>query len=149
MTRSKLSKTYNEHRPYVHSGNKRKHIDFCLKVVRKTKQNLFNITDVKSINEHKNFRKTIGPYFSNIGLNFNKIILLEKERLVKDPIAAAATTNNYFTNITRTMRRKGPQSNHETIVLHNFFISNSIFGFNVRVAQQIYVFKVKSCLGVA
>ena len=30
-----------------------------------------------------------------------------------------------------------------------FLISNFIFGVNVRVAQEIYVFKVKSCLGVA
>ena len=30
-----------------------------------------------------------------------------------------------------------------------FFISNFTIGINVRVAQQIYVFKVKSCLGVA
>ena len=57
MTSYKLNNTYNEHRPYVNSGNKRKHIDFCLKLVRETKQNLFNITDIKSINEHKNFRK--------------------------------------------------------------------------------------------
>ena len=34
-------------------------------------------------------------------------------------------------------------------VLHVFYISNSIFGVNVRVTQQIYVFKVKSCLRVA
>ena len=30
-----------------------------------------------------------------------------------------------------------------------FFISNSILRVNVRSAEQIYVFKVKSCLGVA
>ena len=29
----------------------------------------------------------------------------------------------------------------------HFFISSSIFGVNVRVGQQIYIFKVKSCLG--
>ena len=33
--------------------------------------------------------------------------------------------------------------------LHVFFISNSFLGVNVRVAQQIYVSKAKSCLGVA
>ena len=33
--------------------------------------------------------------------------------------------------------------------LHGFFISNSIFGVNVGVAQQVYVFKAKSCLGFA
>ena len=33
--------------------------------------------------------------------------------------------------------------------VHVFFIKNSIFGVNVKLFQQIYVFKVKSCLGVA
>ena len=30
-----------------------------------------------------------------------------------------------------------------------FFISKPIFGVNVRVAQQIYVFKVRSCLAIS
>ena len=30
-----------------------------------------------------------------------------------------------------------------------FFVSNSIFGVNFRVATQIYIFRVKGCLGVA
>ena len=29
-----------------------------------------------------------------------------------------------------------------------FFISNSILGVNIRIAEEIYVFKVKRCLGV-
>ena len=33
--------------------------------------------------------------------------------------------------------------------LHVFFISNSFLVVNVRVAQQIYVFKAKSCLAVS
>ena len=31
----------------------------------------------------------------------------------------------------------------------SFFISNCIFGVNVKVALQIYVFKVKSCLAIS
>ena len=83
MTRSKLKNTYNKHRPYVNSGNKREHIDFWLKLVRNTKQNFFNITDIKSINEHKSFRKAFSPYLSNKGLNSSKLILPENGRLIK------------------------------------------------------------------
>ena len=37
-----------------------------------------------------------------------------------------------------------------TLIVYTFsFISNSNWGLNVRVAYQIYVSKVKSCLGVA
>ena len=35
------------------------------------------------------------------------------------------------------------------VVVFLIFVSNFILGVNVRVAWQIYVFKVKSCLGVA
>ena len=57
------------------------------------------------------------PSFSKKELNSNKIILPENGRLIKNPITVAATMKNYFTNNTRTIGQKGPQSNHETIVL--------------------------------
>ena len=41
---------------------------------------------------------------SNKGLNSNKIFLSEKGRLIiKDPVAIAATMNDYFVNITQTI----------------------------------------------
>ena len=45
------------------------------------------------------------------------MILPENGKLIKDPITIAAIMNDYFTDMTRTVGRKGPQSNHETIVL--------------------------------
>ena len=50
----------------------------------------------------KKFWKTVKPYFSNKGLNSNKIFLSEKGKLVKDPVVIATTMNDYFVNITQT-----------------------------------------------
>ena len=77
-----------------------------MKLLRKTKQDYFNDIDIKSVNDNKKFWKAIKPYFSNKGLDSNKIFLSEKGRLIKDPTAIAATMNDYFVNITETIGLK-------------------------------------------
>ena len=84
---------------------------FCVKLLRKTKQDYLNNTDIKCVSDNKKFWKTIKPYFSNKRLNSNKILWSEK-RFVKDPIAVETTMNDYFVNITQTIRLEQPQSNH-------------------------------------
>ena len=54
----------------------------------------------------KKFWKTSKPYFSNKGLNSNKILLSEKGRLIKDHVAITTTMNDYFVNITQTIGLK-------------------------------------------
>ena len=74
-----------------------------MKLLPKTKQDYFSSIDIKSVSDTKKFlKKTIKPYFSNKGLNSNKIFLSEKGRLVKDLVAIATTMNDYFVNITQT-----------------------------------------------
>ena len=45
-------------------------------------------------------------YFSNKGLNSNKIFLSKKRRLIKDPVAVAKTMNDYFVNSMQTIGLK-------------------------------------------
>ena len=67
-----------------------------MRETRKTKQDYFSNIDIKSVSDTRIFWKTIKPYFSNKGLNSNKIFLSEKGRLIKDPVAIATTMNDYF-----------------------------------------------------
>ena len=67
-----------------------------MKLLCKANQNDFSNIDIKSITDIKTFWKTIKPYFSNKGSNSKKILLPEKERLIKDP-AAIATANYHQT----------------------------------------------------
>ena len=83
-----------------------------VKLLPKTKQDYFNNIDIKSVSDTKKFWKTIKPYFSNKGLNSNKIFLSEKGRLIKDPVAVAKTMNDYFVNITQTIGLKQFQFDH-------------------------------------
>ena len=77
-----------------------------MKLFRKTKQDYFNETDIKSVSYTKKFWKAIKLYFSNEGSNSDKIFLSKKGKLIKDPAAIAATMNDYFVNITKTMGLK-------------------------------------------
>ena len=76
---------------------------FCVKLLRKTKQDYFNNIDIKSVSNTKKFWKTIKHSFSNKGLNSNKIFLSEKGKLIKDPAAIATTMNHYFVNVTEAI----------------------------------------------
>ena len=48
----------------------------------------------------------IRTYFSNKGLNSNKIFLSEKEKLIKDPVGLPTAMNDYFVNIKQTIGLK-------------------------------------------
>ena len=83
-----------------------------MKLLRKTKQDYFNNIDIKSVSDTKKFWKTIKPYFSNKGLNSNKIFLSEKGRLIKDPVAIATTMNDYSVTLKQTVGLKQFQFDH-------------------------------------
>ena len=59
------------------------------------------------------------PYFSNKGLNSNKIFLPEKGRLIKDPVAIATTMNDYFLNIKQTIGLNQFQFDHTNNVFED------------------------------
>ena len=65
----------------------------------------------------KKFWKTVKPYFSNKGLNSNKIFLSEKGKLVKDPVVIATTMNDYFVNITQTRGIKLERKNNFSLTM--------------------------------
>ena len=60
------------------------------------------------------------PYFSNKGLNSNKLLLKEKGNLVSDEKELAAIMNNFFVNITKDLElkkdSKGKLNNLEDIL---------------------------------
>ena len=112
MTRSSLKNIYNKKGSYENWGKYKKQINFCVKLLRKTKQDYFNNIDIKSVSDTKKFWKTIKPYFSNKGLTSNKIFLSEKGSLIKDRVAIVTTMNDYFINITETIGLKQFQFNH-------------------------------------
>ena len=63
----------------------------------KQKKEYFESINVKDLNDNKKFWKTIKPFFSNKGLNTNKLMLIEKNSLISEVSVLAKTMGQYFT----------------------------------------------------
>ena len=75
-------------------------------LLRRTKKEYFQNLNVKDLSDNKKFWKIIKPYFSNKGLNSNKMLLKEKGELVSDEKKLASITNKFFIYITKSLKLK-------------------------------------------
>ena len=62
-------------------GKYKKQRNFCVDLLRKTKTEYFKNLNVKDLSDNRKFWKTIKLYFTNKGLNPNKLLLKEKGNL--------------------------------------------------------------------
>ena len=101
MLRSRLKNNFNKQRSDENWDNYKKQRNFCVKVLRHTKEKYFSDVNVKSISDNKKFWKTIKLFFSNKGLNTNNMMLVEDNEIVREEEIIANIMNNYFINITQ------------------------------------------------
>ena len=100
MHRSKLKNIFRKTRAREDWNNYKKQRNFCVNLLRNTKKDYFQKLNIRDLTDNKKFRKTIKSFFSNKGLNSNKLMLREKDFVVADEKALATLMNNYFVNIT-------------------------------------------------
>ena len=112
MTCSSLKNISNKKRSYENWDKFKKTKKFLRETPSQNKTGLLQQYCTKSVSDTKKFWKMIKPYFSNKGLNSNKIFLSEKGRLIKDPAAIDTTMNDYFVNINETIGLKQFQLDH-------------------------------------
>ena len=101
MHRSKLKTIYNNYRTEGKWANYKKQRNFFVNLLRKTKTEYFQKLNVKDLSDNTKFWKTIKPFFSNKGLNCNKLILKENNRLITEEKELATVMNTIFVNIQR------------------------------------------------
>ena len=82
MHSSRSKNVFNKNRTPKTWDSYKKQRNFCVKLFRKTKKEYFENINIKDINYNKKFWKTIKPYFSNKGLNINKLMLIENNNLI-------------------------------------------------------------------
>ena len=75
----------------------------CKSLSKKLKKYHFQRLNVKDLSDNKKIWKTIKPYFSNKGLNSNKLLLNEKSRGDKE---LENLVNSFFINITAELDLK-------------------------------------------
>ena len=118
--RSRLKNNLNKQRSDENWNSYKKQRNFCVKILRQTKEKYFSDINVRSIYDNKKFWKTIKPFFSNKGLNTNSMMLVEDNGIVRNEEIIANIMNNYFTNITTHLKLKptkiDPNANLESII---------------------------------
>ena len=106
MHRSKLKSIYNNYRTENNWAHYKKQRNFCVNLLRKTNTEYFQKLNVKYLSDNRNFWKTIKPVFSNKGLNSNKLMLKENNRLITEEKELATVMNTFFVNITESLDLK-------------------------------------------
>ena len=105
MHRSRLKNIYIRKRNDKNWENN-KQINFFVDLLRKTKTEYFKNLNVKDLSDNRKFWKIMKPYFSNKGLNSNKLLMKERGNLVSDEKEPATIMNNFFINITKDLKLK-------------------------------------------
>ena len=73
--------------------------NYCVSLIRKTKQEYYNNLDHRKVADSKSFWKYIKPYFSNKSSNSNKITLVEIDLILEKSDDIEETANDFFTNV--------------------------------------------------
>ena len=103
MTRSMLKRRYNLDRTTINFEKYKKQLNIYVNLLRKSKKQYFNNTDVKNLTDNKKFWKIIRPKFSNKCKTTNTIILVEDEKILQDEKAIANTFHKCFTDVTHSL----------------------------------------------
>ena len=119
MHRSKLKNIYNKCRTEDNWSNYKKQRNFFVNLLRKTKTEYFQKLNIKDLSDNRKFWKTIKPFFSNKGLNSNKLMLKENNRLITEEKELATVMNTFFVNITEFRSKKDDDSSLDLISSEN------------------------------
>ena len=87
-----------------------------MNLLRKTKADYFQNLNIRDLSDNRKFWKTIKPYFSNKGLNSNKLLLKEKGNLVSNEKQLATIMNSFFINITMGFELKEDNESNANIL---------------------------------
>ena len=133
MLRSQLKRKFNNNKSEENSKKYKQQRNYCVKILRKTKMEYFQNMDVNKVNDNKIFRKTVKPRFSNRCKTAKIIILTEGDMITKNEKLIADTFNNYFADITKTLRLKK----------HPNFDGKSLFSITDYFKNNESVIKIK------
>ena len=112
MTRSRFKNAYLKTRNSKNWENYKKQRNFCTNLLKKIKSEHFCNINVKELNNNKKFWEKKKPFFSDKGLETNNIILKERNELITNSPTLANLSNNYFINITSTLKiKQSPKKN--------------------------------------
>ena len=97
------------------------------------------------MSDNKKFWKTIMPFFSNKGLNTNKLMLIEDNDLISEEFILANTMNQYFTSITKQLNpKKSPQLKNLEDINNYYHISTEKINSSNNTKTELFTFNLVS-----
>ena len=130
MLRSQLKRKFSNNKSEESSKKYKQQINYCVKLLHKTKMEYFQSMDV---NDNKLFWKTVKLRFSNKIKTAITIILTEGDMIIKNVKLIADTFNNYFADIIKTLKLKK----------HPNFVGQSLFSIADYFKNNESVIKIK------
>ena len=88
--------------------------------------------------DNRKFWKTIKLYFSNKGLNSNKLLLTERDKLFYNENKLASTFGSYSENITPNLILKNPPTNKAKENLTFLRANNSVKSVRVQIRSFLW-----------
>ena len=87
--------------------------NYCVSLVRKAKKSYYSNLGDQKIVDNETFWKTIKSYFTDKGINHDKITLVDNEETVSDNEEISETLNNFFSDVVTNLNL--PQYNDPTV----------------------------------
>ena len=110
-------------------------------LLRSNKKNYFQKLNIKDLTDDEKFYKTVKAFFSNKGLNSNKLMLREKDVVVAVEKVLATLMNNYFVNVTADLDLKRDSENF-------YDTPASVYNIKKKCQDHQSVLKIKKALNV-
>ena len=110
MMRSRMKNLYLKNKTDLNWSNYKKQRNFCANLLPKTKRKYFSKLDIIKFSDSKKFWKIIKPFFSDKGLNCNKIMLGENDQIISNETTIADTMNKHLVDITKKLKLKPPET---------------------------------------
>ena len=137
MKRKRLRSNYPNNSCDVHRKTYNAQRNLCVSLVRKAKLDYYNKLNHKKVSDNKTFWKTVKPFFTNKGVNHDRILLVEENETISDNDEISEKLNNFFADIVKNfnipqyedhlvntdnsddpiLRAKEKSKNHESIQL--------------------------------
>ena len=80
-------------------GAYNKQRNYCVSLIRKTKQQYYNNLDHRKVADSKSFWKYIKPIISDKSSNSNKVKLVDRDLILEKNDDIAETFNDFFTSV--------------------------------------------------
>ena len=110
-------------------------------LLRSNKKNYFQKLNIKDLTDDEKFYKTVKAFFSNKGLNSNKLMLREKDVTVDDEKPLATLINDYFVNVTADLDFK-----RDSEKFYN--IPGSVYNIKKKIQDHQSILKIKKGFNV-